>query len=133
MKPRVPPVIIQKRLLGSSSSESSKRKSTTDSSDTLKYAATVVQNRPRLLPSLSHNANGDEIGIIVGGVRGTPAEKIIPKLSDSPPNLGDVDPFLWDIPDVSEFLRANDCGAYCDSFERNVRANHIRPRLLIRL
>ena len=50
----------------------------------------------------------------------SPDEKFIPKLIDSPPCVTAVDPQGWTMEDVSKFLMLNDCGAYCDSFHRNV-------------
>ena len=32
-----------------------------------------------------------------------------------------ITPEAWDIPDVCQFLRINDCGPYCDSFSKKVR------------
>jgi hypothetical protein len=51
---------------------------------------------------------------------GTLSGSYIPKLIDSPPCLAEVEPGGWTTEDVSRFLLLNDCGAYCDSFVRNV-------------
>ena len=32
-----------------------------------------------------------------------------------------ITPDLWTVYDVCQFLRINDCGAYCDSFSKKVR------------
>ncbi|XP_043190507.1 MBT domain-containing protein 1-like [Amphibalanus amphitrite] len=59
------------------------------------------------------------------------AEKLIPRLLDSPggaaPAPGELNPEAWSVADVGQFLRVNECTAYCDNFER---AGVDGPRLL---
>jgi hypothetical protein len=116
IKSRVPPVSSQKRLAGSSSE--AKKKLLNESSDSLQSSEVAYSSRIGLISGgTDHNGNGEQI--LTDEKPGASPEKIIPKMTDSP-NLGEVDPLLWDTSDVSEFLRINDCGAYCDSFDRNV-------------
>lgn len=122
MKSRIPPVVIQKRI-GGSSGIVSKRKPSNAPSDDLRSSAPPPPNKADHASTATavaeHNGNGDSMEGTETNSRNS-LEKIIPRLMDSPSNLGDVDPHLWESSDVSEFLRINDCGAYCDSFERNV-------------
>lgn len=48
--------------------------------------------------------------------------KVIPRLVDSAGNtdMGDVCPEEWNVFDVAQFLRVNDCANYCDSFSKQV-------------
>lgn len=40
------------------------------------------------------------------------------------PKDGAITPDLWGVYDVCQFLRINDCGAYCDSFSKKVINNN---------
>ncbi|XP_047119207.1 polycomb protein Sfmbt isoform X1 [Schistocerca piceifrons] len=46
--------------------------------------------------------------------------KLIPRLVDanSPSEPGELAPAQWDVCDVAQFLRVNDCAAYCESFSK---------------
>lgn len=45
--------------------------------------------------------------------------KVIPRLVDnSSASLGDLNPNDWDVDDVAQFLKVNDCAAYCDNFAK---------------
>ncbi|CAG2062412.1 unnamed protein product [Timema podura] len=49
--------------------------------------------------------------------------KLIPRLIDSSGHtgeLGELIPADWNVFDVAQFLRVNDCAAYCDNFNRKV-------------
>ncbi|XP_046666398.1 LOW QUALITY PROTEIN: polycomb protein Sfmbt-like [Homalodisca vitripennis] len=41
---------------------------------------------------------------------------VIPRLIDQSCDTRELVPHLWSVPEVAEFLRVNDCGAYTDSF-----------------
>lgn len=47
--------------------------------------------------------------------------KYIPRLADIDSNDAQVElmPDTWNVYDVSQFLRVNDCTAHCDTFSRN--------------
>lgn len=51
--------------------------------------------------------------------------KVIPRLVDTIVNadLGDICPEEWNVFDVAQFLRVNDCANYCDSFSKQVSDN----------
>jgi hypothetical protein len=52
--------------------------------------------------------------------------KLIPRLVDATGNVGEpgeLVPAEWNVFDVAQFLRVNDCAAYCDSFSRRVSLN----------
>lgn len=47
--------------------------------------------------------------------------KYIPRLADSVPKnseFGELAPTEWNVFDVAQFLRVNDCAAYCDNFSK---------------
>ncbi|PSN32045.1 hypothetical protein C0J52_16697 [Blattella germanica] len=49
--------------------------------------------------------------------------KLIPRLVDATGSIGEpgeLVPAEWNVFDVAQFLRVNDCAAYCDSFSRRV-------------
>lgn len=49
--------------------------------------------------------------------------KLIPRLVDATGSVGEpgeLIPAEWNVFDVAQFLRVNDCAAYCDSFSRRV-------------
>lgn len=48
--------------------------------------------------------------------------KLIPRLIDSTGSseTGELIPAEWNVFDVAQFLRVNDCAAYCDSFSKKV-------------
>lgn len=47
------------------------------------------------------------------------SSKLIPRLTDSPEiNTSELDPTSWNIYDVGQFLRVNDCAIHCDTFSR---------------
>jgi hypothetical protein len=49
--------------------------------------------------------------------------KLIPRLVDATGSVGEpgeLIPVEWNVFDVAQFLRVNDCAAYCDSFSRRV-------------
>lgn len=49
--------------------------------------------------------------------------KVIPRLSDMKGRGSGVSisPGTWDVNDVAEFLKINDCSACCDAFIKQVR------------
>lgn len=48
--------------------------------------------------------------------------KVIPRLSDikSRASGASILPATWDVNDVAEFLKINDCSTYCDAFIKQV-------------
>lgn len=45
--------------------------------------------------------------------------KLIPRLiNNSSASLGEFNPSEWDVNDVAQFLKVNDCAAYCDNFAK---------------
>lgn len=49
--------------------------------------------------------------------------KVIPRLVDNTggnTDLGDLCPSEWNVFDVAQFLRVNDCATYCDAFSKQV-------------
>lgn len=64
------------------------------------------------------------INLFYGGFQSTGASgKLIPRLVDATGNIGELGelvPAEWNVFDVAQFLRVNDCAAYCDSFSRRV-------------
>lgn len=57
--------------------------------------------------------------------------KVIPRLVDATGSVGDpgeLIPAEWNVFDVAQFLRVNDCAAYCDSFSRRVSEHLFHER-----
>lgn len=53
----------------------------------------------------------------------TASTKPIPRLVDNsggPCESGELCPAEWNVYDVAQFLRVNDCGNYCDAFSKQV-------------
>ncbi|XP_026463906.1 polycomb protein Sfmbt-like isoform X3 [Ctenocephalides felis] len=53
---------------------------------------------------------------------GCSSNKLIPRLVDSAgfgDLTGELDPKQWNVFDVAQFLRVNDCATYCDTFSKN--------------
>lgn len=49
--------------------------------------------------------------------------KLIPRLSDCKSKAISIRPDTWDVEDVAEFLKINDCATYCDAFIKKVIFN----------
>nr|XP_018897808.1 PREDICTED: polycomb protein Sfmbt-like [Bemisia tabaci] len=57
---------------------------------------------------------------------GTKVSSVIPRLSDSTSSSQQVTPMEWDVTQVAEFLRINDCAAYCDNFSgKNINGKQL--------
>ncbi|XP_075153132.1 scm-related gene containing four mbt domains isoform X2 [Haematobia irritans] len=84
--------------------------STASSSSLLKNPAAIAANA-----SSASNSGNDNKNSSVSNT------KYIPRLSDCSDNEGNTElmPDTWNVYDVSQFLRVNDCTAHCDTFSRN--------------
>uniref|UniRef100_T1IPJ4 FCS-type domain-containing protein n=1 Tax=Strigamia maritima TaxID=126957 RepID=T1IPJ4_STRMM len=98
----------------SSSSEDSDTNATEESSSEPAIFNKIETNKKNVVPPPPETRR--DISVVLH-----PTGKTIPRLIDadlSSPSLSVITPELWNIFDVAQFLRVNDCGAYCDSFSK---------------
>lgn len=67
------------------------------------------------------------LSLLSSDVQKDPENRLyIPRLIDGPIKDGSkVQPKLWTPQDVAQFLKTNDCGAYCDNFVSQVSILHV--------
>ncbi|XP_065210100.1 polycomb protein Sfmbt isoform X2 [Planococcus citri] len=73
-----------------------------------------TSSQQNVSPSTAKNTKST---ILVEQNNCTPGKsKLIPRLSDCKSKAISIRPDTWDVEDVAEFLKTNDCATYCDAF-----------------
>jgi len=92
--------------------------STGGQSESKEKKATVQKNEATTAADMSDSSEVDD----TPAATGEGPTIAIPKLINSSffnADMPEVDPDSWSIQDVGMFLKVNDCGTYCESFEHN--------------